>query len=229
MKIRYGIFLVLLVLPRVQGTEPVSIEKFEKITDESERAKLIDQAPTGQKEELQKIDSLHQGLLLRWGGEAGLRAAKESLAVHERGLQRLENLFNLQINVWGSYIGGVLAANENAGIAIGQQTVAVKKATEEEDAIEKRLPIIHTLIFNLAASPQALELNKRAGQFGQELSRRLMTDGTVPCRPITNDERMEVNRRMDQIYGKMQKLPRLTAEQAQKECDAITDDKVPPW
>jgi hypothetical protein len=229
MKTIYSIFLALLILPHVRGTEPVSIEKFEKITDASERAKLIDQAPPEQKEKLKSIDSLHQGLLLRWGGEAGLKTAKESLAVKARGLGSLEDLFKMQTGIWGSYIGGALATNEKEGGTNNQQNAELKKATEEEDAIEKRLPIVHTLVFNMAASPQALELNKRAEQFRQKLSKRLMTDGSAPCLPITNEERVEVNRRMDQFFTEMQNLPKLTPEQAQKECDAISDEKVPPW
>ena len=221
MKTIHGIFLVLLILSHVRGTEPVSIEKFEQITDEGERAKLIDQAPPGQKEEL--------GLLLRWGGEAGLKAAKETLAIKARGLQGLEDLFNIQIEIWRSYIAGVLASNEKEGSTNGQRTAALEKITKEEDAIEKRLPAAHTLIFNMAASDQALELSKRAGQFGHKLSQRLTTDGSVPCRPITNEERMEVNRRVDQIFAEMEKLPKLAPDQAQKERDAITDEKVPPW
>jgi hypothetical protein len=225
MKTLRGIFFVLLFAARVAGADPISIGEFKKITNADERRKLIDQAPSGQKEELERID-LHLALLARWGGEAGFKTHKEACIARARGFVCLVPIFDAYVNIRSSYMAGVLITDEKAGMKLEQLQEVEKKLTEENRSVEKWVSTVDSLVFNLAVSPEALELEKRAEKMIEKLSSRTITDGSTPFRLITKEERMEVDRQMKQIYEEIKKLPKLTPEQAQREYDAFPDEKV---
>ena len=216
--------MLFVILPHVWGDDPPSVDEFKKLGP-MERERAIQEAPLGQRDELKKID-LHITLLAHWRGEEGLRIAKETQVAELRGMRDLVILFVVQSQVWDGYVSAVLDANEKAGMTRSEQIAAEEKLFNERDVIRKRLPFIHSLIFNMAASPEALYLDKRAAELAEKLSLRMLTNSTTPYRPITKEERMEVDKEMDQIVEEMRKLPKLTPEQAQKEYDALTDDKV---
>jgi hypothetical protein len=225
MKMTYTVLLFLLLLPRIWGADQVSIEEFKKITNEDDRRMIIAKAPPDQKAELKQID-LHMALLARWGGDAGFRAHKESFVARARGLGALEFIFGFQVDLWGSYFAGLTAANEKAGMTNGQQEEAEKRITEEEAAFHKRFENVHSLVFNMAASPEALALSKEAGELGDKLSERFSRNGS---NPVTKDELTQINKQMAQIFDEMSKLPKLTPEQLQKEYDSVTDEQVAQW
>jgi hypothetical protein len=85
-------FLILLSLFSTRGAEAISTEEFSRIRDEGQRTYIIEHAPQEQKEELKKID-LHLALLARFGGEGGLKAARESKVARARGPGSLEGVF----------------------------------------------------------------------------------------------------------------------------------------
>ena len=86
------------------------MEEFDKITDPAERAKVIEQAPPDQKQKLKERDFLHQELLSRLGGEAGLKRARETQVARARGLWGLESAFEQYGTFWAGYVGDVLDA-----------------------------------------------------------------------------------------------------------------------
>jgi hypothetical protein len=222
MKTIYTVLLILLLISHGWAANQVSIDEFKKITDPDERRTIIRHAPPEQREELKKID-LHLALLARWGGEEGYKAAKETCIVRARGLGSLEDIFGVEGQIWTGYVSGVLTADDKAGMPPEKRMDVEKKLTEEEDVRSKRFPIIHSLVYSIAASPEALDLDKRAGELGDKLSARISWDGKSPYQPITKEEWTEVGKQVDQIFEEMQKLPKLTPEQVQKEYDAFTD------
>jgi len=225
MKTTCRMLLFLIAGFAAQGVEPISIEEFKKIPSEVERAKIIEQAPPEQKEELWKL-SVHLERARAWGGEAGLKGARERAMLGARGLGNLGTLFSQQINVWQVYIGGVEEANEKAGKTKQELAEIEKKLMAEEEALSKRLPIVDSLLLHLAASPRALELNKEADKLADEMFKKTSTDGITPFHPITTEERMAFDKRVEQIFQEIKRLPKLSPQQVQKEFDATTEDKV---
>jgi hypothetical protein len=222
MKRIYFILLLFLVAIDVQGSGLVSIEDFKKVTREDERQAIIRQAPPEQKEVLTKID-LHLSLVQDLGGEAQLKRFKEGCVSRARGFVGIEGLFNEYIMVFGSYANGVMDANKAAGMPVVQQREVEMKLSQGEDAIRKN---VDTLLFNLAASPEALELNRRANALAIKLNDRTTVTDSNPFHPITTEERKQVDKQMDQIFSELERLPKLTPEEAQKEYDAFTEEQV---
>jgi hypothetical protein len=217
-------FLILLSLLSTRGADAISTEEFSRIRDEGQRTYIIEHAPPEQKEELKKID-LHLALLARYGGEGGLKAARESKLVRARGLGSLEVVFKGYLQFVDIFAAESFWKNEKSGMALDKQALAEKVFREKEDDIKKHLAIVHSLVFRISASPRALELNEEAGKLGNDLEKRLWY-GPAPRQPISREERIAVDKQMDQIFEEMKKLPTLTSEQAQKEYDEFTDDKM---
>lgn len=215
---------MLLILPRTWAADPVFIDQFKKL-DSTAREKIIQQASPEQTDELKKID-LHMDLLLRWHGEEGLRIAKESQVSKVRGLGDLEMFFKIQSQVWDAYVSAALEANKKAGMPRETQIAAEEKFVNERDAFRNRFPAIHSLILNIAASPDALRLDKRAGQLAEQWSIRMLTNSERSYRPVTKTEWMEMDQQAEQILQEIKKLPKLSFEELQKELGAVTDDKV---
>jgi hypothetical protein len=220
----YAILLLLLILPHSRGSDTLSIEDFNKMNP-TDREKAIEQAVPEQRDKLRKLD-LHIKLLVHWRGEDGLKIAKETQAAKVRGLGDLTTLFKGQTQVWDDYVGGVLWANMQAGMSREAQIAVEDRMSAEKNAIRARLPMVHSLIFNMAASPEALELDKRAAKLAKQLWTRMSSEHKVPFHAITREEVMDVDLQVDQILEEMKKLPQLKREQAQREVDVITDDKV---
>jgi hypothetical protein len=224
----YTALLILLISPHVWGAKPISIDDFEKITNEDDRRIIIDQAPPEQKEELKKLD-LHMGMLSRWGGETGFKIHKETCITRVRGLGCLENVFAAYLNIRESYIAGVMITNEKAGTPLEQRQEIERTLREEEKAVNTESATVHSLVYSLAASPNALALNKSACKLADALSNRTVTNGSAPYHLITKEERIEADQQMHQIYDKLQKLPKLTPAQLQSEYNAFTDQQVAQW
>jgi hypothetical protein len=225
MKFVHNMLLLVLAVPAISASEPVSIDDFKKIGSPDKRREIIDRAPPEQKEELKKIDT-HLDLVTRWGSEAGAKAARESEVAGARGLGSLETVFAAQVDIWEGFIAEVAAANERAGLRPERIAERERQLEGEEEVFRKRLPAIQSLIFHLAASPAALELEKRAEKLAKEMRGRLSSDGKTPYHPITLKERKEFDGQIVQIYEEIKKLPQLTPEQAQKEFDAFPENKV---
>jgi hypothetical protein len=220
----YPISLFLLILPRTWAVDAVSIDEFKKM-NQMDREKTIEQAPAEQKGELRKID-IHISLLARWRGEEGLKIAKETQAAKFRGLGNLMMLFTVQSQVWDHYVGAIVEANGKSKMPHAAQIASVEKLFAERDAIRKRLPDIQSLIFTVAASPGALALDKRAKDLAEQWTKRMIWNGESPRSPITKEERFAMDQQADQILEEMKTLSKLTSDDAQKELDAVTDDKV---
>lgn len=224
------LLLLLVILPRAWGDDAADyIRQFNKTTDPAQRARLIEQAPPSLKEKLQKLDAIHRTSLRYWRGEDKLRKARESYAVRARGLEDLEMVFQLHLNFWEGSIGAVNQANRKAGLSIEGQQQAEAELKKQEGAVRDRVDIAHTLALNLAPSPAAIDLDKRARQLAVQMSsRQNLYPPLTQYRPITKEERIAADKEIDEIYTEMQKLPKLTTEQVQQEVDAVSDDKVTP-
>jgi hypothetical protein len=224
MKIIYIVLLILLILPNAWAGDSISIDDFKKIKDPVEREKFIDQAPPEQRDELKKIDR-HLRLVSSLGGEAALKVVKEKAVERARGLVMLENVFATQTELWDGYMGDFLNANYKSIATHGQSSAEWNELKQERSLIGNRLfNVVHPLVFNLAPSPQALALEKKAESLNQ-----YMWDNFPPSdstKHITKEQLTEVDKQMDQIFEEMQKLPKLTPEQAQKEYDEFPEEKI---
>jgi len=177
---------------------------------------------------MQKLDVIHKYYLRKYHGEAGLKKVRETQAAKVRGLGALEDVFHIQENFWEDYIAAVLIADEKAGVSIEKEQQDETQLKKEEDyLVRKRLDSVHTLVFNLAPSPEAFELEKRAKLLDIQMRGRQTEDSDTPYQPpITKEERQAADKQLDEIYTELQALPKLTPQQAQAELDAFTDDKV---
>jgi hypothetical protein len=230
MKILCLLSLIVCITQQSSGDDLTAVQQFNKVTDPAARARLIAQAPPDEKAIFQKLDLIHKELLRRWGGEERLKRLRESQVARARGLGALEDVFHAQVNFWEGYIGGVLGADRKAGVSINKQQQDEVHLSGEEDLVRKRVSSVHTLVFNLAPTPKALELVKKAKLLDRQLTMRQTEDSVTPHRPpITKQELEDSDKQLDLIYAELQELPKLTPDQAQKELDAFTDDKVQPW
>jgi len=209
----------------------ISVEDFKKM-DPLDREKTIQQAPSEEQAELRKLD-LHMLLVQGAGGEAGLKAQKERTAIRMRGLYDLEGILGTQMQLWDCYASGVLMANKGFKMPPKQQADAERKFLYEGEALRARTSQIHALVFNIAASPSALELEKKVESLDHALTERFDLsgwNGKSPRKPVaTKAQWDETFNEINQLIEEMKQLPKLTPEQAKKEYDAITDDKVRPW
>jgi hypothetical protein len=226
--------LYVVALARVRGAEPISIEKFKLLKYHGERQTLIDQAPPEQKQELKNID-LHLALLDVWGSEEGLKKARESQVAKARGFGAMEGLFIAQVQLWGQHVYDTetLTSHRAAGSSPRDREAEVVVLKEKlKNLTEKRLPLVHKMIFNLAPSPAALNLEKQVEGLLSALHDQYhlgrIHPGQTPV-VITKEELDQVDKKVDQILAQIEKLPTLTPEQVKKELEDFTDDKVRPW
>ena len=227
MKTLYTVFAFYFILFSAQGASPISVEDFKNISDGNERARLIDAAPPEQREELRKIHE-HLQLLTMFGGEAGVKALKEITAAKVRGFTEMIDVFDTQTQLWDEYMADVRAANRKAGMTQEKLIESEKKLHQDRAAVDNRLPIVEALVIRLAPTPEAMALEKKAEVMNRYMQDTYPPGGPMEKRHITKEQLSKVNRDMDEIFAKLQELPKLTSEQAQKEYEAITDDKVQP-
>jgi hypothetical protein len=228
MKFLFIILLVFLSLPHTWGADTVSIDQFKTIADADQRRKIIDQAPPEQRGELNKID-LHMRMAASVGGEAGFKAVKEISVAKARGFADLEEIFSIQTQIWDDYMAGVYDADQKSGVTHNQLVEAAKKGAADQAAMDNRLSIVHSLVFNLAPSPQAFELEKKAEKLDQYFHQNFSPYNSARKERVTKKEWFAVENQINGIYAELQALPKLTPEQAQKEYDSFPDEKVRPW
>jgi len=219
------------MLSQASAVDSISIDDFKKIPNEAERTRLINQASPEEKKKLMKVER-HLRLLGLYGGEAGLKFEKESQTSKARGLGSLEDVFQQQRMIWETYVGNVSTAKESTGMTPEKIADIEKHLMEEKQVIDKRLPVVHSLVFNTAASSQALELEKRAEKLsalGTSLSTQTILSGNATItvsHPITRAERREFDKQANQIFEEMQKLPMLPPGEAQKEYNEFPEEKM---
>jgi hypothetical protein len=232
MKIIYGSLLIVVLLGCTAGAQQVSVEDFKKIKDVSERWKIVEHAPPEQRQELEKIHT-HLMMAEEWGGEDRFRARKETAIAKARGFPRLELVFHQYDTFWGMYISDTMVAKENVGMKPQQLQEAEMQLRKEGDAVDKQVSDVHALVYNLAPTPAALALEKRAEDLSDKFAKRMTWDGVGPnnYQPITINERKGMDQQMNEIYAELQALPKLPSDQVQKESDAMTDDDLArsPW
>ena len=227
MKILCSLLVIAMIIPPARGAEPISIETFKQIRRKSERLKLIEQAPPSQKEELRAID-LHLDLVDAWHGEAELKQGREDYSVTARGLGPLEGVFDVQQMVWSYYVSDNSIANEKAGIPLKEQQRLEMEMHRGLDAAQSRLPVVRSLVFMTASSPQALELAKRCQNWIDDKQKRFGVQAP-PRRPITREYLTSMDKECDEFFSAIKKLPTLTPEQAQKEYDAFPESRMPQF
>lgn len=229
MKTAFTILAILLLLLPVRGSDVVSADQFKNIADSEERERIIKQAPPAQKEELLRIDH-HLWLLRRYNGEEGLKTAKESYVARARGLGVLEAVFLTQDVLWSQYIASVIKDNKKVGMQREQLIETIKNLDKELGPIRSRQAVVHSLVFNLAPSPAALDLEKKVEKLDESLCDRFSLNGGAdghPIKPwIRRQQLDETDKQFDQIFEQLKRLPKLTPAQAQKEYDEFPEEKM---
>lgn len=224
MKLTCLFLLNLALLPVADaGTSSVDIEAFKNVANPFERRNIIRQAPVEQQRELAQIDQ-HLSLLKRCNGELGIKALRETLATHKRGLGALMDLVPVELQVWDLDIGGKIGADAEAGVspAQTQESLAVMRARRA--LLENRQSAVHDLVFNLAPSPQALKVNVRVEAILLRLCEWL--SNTVAHFPLTTAQRTALDGEMEAVLSEMGSLSTLTPAQAQKEYDASDENQI---
>ena len=225
MKTTSAVLWLLFSVCQAIGQESVSIAQFTSLTPD-ERAKLIEQAPADQKEKLEEID-LHLALLAHYGGEEGLRAEKGRYVVKARGFEWLQDLFLAYHSLRDSYIGGVEETNIANGMSREKSAEMTKQLLGEMGPYGGKMPIIDSLLINLAPSPQAFALNAEAQRVCMLLDKRIVrTDEKTPFPIITKEERLEFDKHVDEILVRLKELPALPPSEVQKECEQVPERKL---
>lgn len=216
MKMNYIIIGIILTLACADAAPSISLQKFEKL-NEDEREQAILKAPANEKEELLKAH-IHISLLEQFRGEKGLSYKKELAATQKRGFLAVEALFYTQYRYWASYNASLAEPSARVGMTVEeQQTLRASYA-----AMLKRRPVVHDLAFRLAASPAALILEKRIEALNTEWKDKLDLILSKK-REVTKEELDEVDSQANEVFEELNKLPKLTPEQAQKEYDEFPE------
>jgi hypothetical protein len=153
-----------------------------------------------------------------------LQHEKENDAARARGFGSLQSLFLVQTQYWSDYITGVSVANEKTGMPREAREAAETKLRKVLDALVERQSTVHSLVFNLAASPKAMELDRRIGDISENLvaSLRLLPSG----RYVKKQQILKLDEEADRVYSELKKLPSLTPEQSRKEFDSVSENTL---
>ena len=220
MKALCGVLWLLGLVSCAKAQPLVSIERFKKITDPDERERIVAQAPPQQREELASLDKY---LMLTAHDKAtGSQVWKESAIIKLRGFKHLEELFFLRGSMWLIHLGETLQADLDAGVSLQKRQEVERRGRRKTDAFGALVPQVHSLVYHLAATPQALRLEKQAEALCAEIeSQTVNTPGLPTPPPLTDRERRELSRQVDRIFAEMKRLPTLTSAQLWKEYDEL--------
>ena len=217
---------ILVVLLQCSRASAISVEEFKKM-DLEEQDRAIAGAPPGQKEELIKVRR-HLDLLQHFGTEAAVKAKRESTASMIRGVFPIEVVFSEQSDLWQlyRYMAAAEASGKN-GISSHDHEKKILAIENKLQTLNDRRLAIHSLVFNLAASPKALELAKKARNSVNGWLEETHTNGTDQQPPSVSAEQLvKVDEEADQILAELKTLPSLSAAEVQKEYEATTEDKL---
>ena len=228
MKAKLPLIFICLILASAKATEPISVEEFKKTADYMKRQELIEKAPPEQQDQLRKIDE-HILLANSWGGEAALQHRKESDAARARGLRRMEAAFTSYSATWVQYIAGVMFANKKTDMSVDRQVQILKDLDEEKAThVNNRFSLVHSLVVNMAPSPEALALEKKMEEYEEQLREQYEIEGRKGDKPfITKEQREAVDRQFDEFLEAMEKMPKLSPEKVQKEVDEVPEERIP--
>lgn len=207
------------------ATTPISLDDFKNIGSEYERDKVISAAPEAQKEALRKI-SRHLRSVARSGGEAAYKLDRERTASAYRGLLDIERIFLEYPQIVGAYEGPIEKGFEKAGTSKEDHEAFLRQSNERYDENLRRIDVVHRLVLNAAPSEAALALNREAKVLLHEMDSRIGELGDDPTKTISLKEKLGYDARMEDIYNRVQHLPKLPADQVQREVDAIQDDMI---
>jgi tetratricopeptide (TPR) repeat protein len=168
-----------------------------------------------------EADALSDLYLYAKSEDERLRPGRESQAIRKRGLSCLEAIFAPYHNIYESYVAGTMEANQKAEMPLKQQQAIESEMRKKEDALDKRMANVHQLVFHLAASPEALELEKETEAVIEKVNYRTITDGSTPFKPVTKDEQNDAEKQIDKLIDELQKLPKMTPQEAEKELNAV--------
>jgi hypothetical protein len=181
-------------------------------------------------EERQKIVNNARGNLyfecLEWDwrlkmGEEGWKHHQEHRLISANGFSELNNLIELQVHIWGIFQTQLEEANRKSGMAHDAQVAAYNALDAEFRAVDKeRYKDREWFLVKLAPTPQALALNKRAGQLMVDLEKRFCSTGRWI---VTREDIKSIDASIQEIRDEMRKLPQMTPKE---EDEAIA--KLPP-
>ena len=213
-----SILCILLSLRPAWGQPSISLEDFKKIDTEEERQKIIVQAPADEQNALREADD-HLYLLSLYGGEAGLKLAKESRLAKQRGLGDLEEVFNEQADLGIRYVAYVYP-----GETWRIQQVKGRQFMNVQKWFAKRNAVVHALVAKLAASSQALALDGQAKQVLAEMQPAVF-DGQTPPKVIKH-VLDDVKRPLDELFKRLKRLPARSPDKVQQEYDEVQEMKL---
>jgi hypothetical protein len=190
------------------------IEKF-KTLSAAEREIAILNAPVAEREELQRIH-IHLSLLSWMHGD--FQSKKELSVAQKRGFVQMVNLFNTRANFWSEYIVGFDESLMKSGMSEKERRKREVEYLRQQEEDDNRFEIARNLAFTMAASPAALDLEKECERLRTYWETRL---GKLVSskQHVTKEDLDKINDQVNQIFRKMETLPKLTPEQTRKEYD----------
>ena len=200
---------------------PISLEDFKKVSSREEREAIIAlrdfaQAPTDEMSALHEANE-HLDLSLSFGA-AGLKAMKDSYLARKRGLGDLEEVFGEQWEMVSLYSSEIYSGKIPSAQTKRTQRVMGRQLKDELRSLAKRNTVVHNLVAQMAASPQALALDGQAKQIRAKMNF---------YQPITKHMVDDLQRQLDPLFQEMKQMPAMSpveVQQYQKEYDEIQEE-----
>jgi hypothetical protein len=220
-----SVLSLFMIISVAAAADMISVDEFKRL-GRAERLKAIEGAPPEQREELGRIN-VHLKLLSMYGGEEGVRRKREELVTAARGFSSLELLFATQVNYLESYELGEERIYQKGGVTGDKLTAAMLELENKVETLVKREKFtVHSLAFSLAPSPEALEFETKVEALNKRLDRELNQIVSVPGRYVTKSQLMAVDEQVDRVFGELKALPKLSADEVQREFDAYPEEKI---
>ncbi len=158
-------------------------------------------------------------------GEEQWKALRQYRQLQRRGLENLPRAFRCASFVWQRFLVQQIRV-------IDEEKKPREERIAEYEALNAKVAkisahyrgIIDSEVMDLAPSPEALKLEKKAESIYPDLEKRLISQGPDPI--ITEEDLKEVDRLADEFLKQIKPLPRLTKEQMQAEVKALPKEEV---
>ena len=183
------------------ANDKINFDYYKKLSNE-DRSIIVDKAsPEMQKKFKQWNQILSMGG--QWWGPFQAEAF-----IRSKGFSGLENIVNLQINLWGNYHIEIVQAKLKAGLSEEEARKFADTVSNYTDNDKERYKDIWWYLVKLAPTPEALALNAKASTLAAEFDKRY--NGS---RGLTIDDLKVVDIEVKNLREQMRKLPQLTPDQ----------------
>jgi hypothetical protein len=160
--------------------------------------------------------------------EPTAQSIRETNVAGRRGFQWLEYLFKYQSLVWQAYVPWAAKSVRDINGLIGKEHLPELQALDKHvEDLEKQRYTVHALVFNMGASPAALDLEKKVEKVFWTVFQKYQDLGTIPYEkrtgpPMTKDELIALDKELDGFIVRMKNLPKLSPAEAKKEYEEYT-------